>query len=135
MSEQENSHEELEAFREELREGIESTIFILASGQDEGPFDIDPLSLGIGEQTLPELSPEEQAIVKNELYRLLKINEEEKQVTDSYTASDDENILVSVFKGQERNDEGEEQVFYLHEIKHPDGELDWQLSNSSDPLL
>ena len=134
MTEQESSHEELEAFREEIGEAIEATIFILTSGQDEGPFNVDPLSLGISEQTLPELSREKRAIVKIELYRLLRINEEEKHPTSNYTASDDETISVSVFEGQEVSEEGE-QVFYLHEIKHSEEELDWQISNSSDPLL
>lgn len=135
MTEQESSPEELEVFREEIREAIESTIFILSSSQDEGPFDVDPMSLGIGEETLPELSAEKQTIVKNELYRLLGMHEKEKQPTNTYTASDDETISVSVFEGQEIDEEGEEQLFYLHEIKHEGDELDWQLSNSSDPLL
>lgn len=135
MSEYETSPEELEAFREEIRESIDSTIFIIVSGQDEGPFEIDPFSLGLGEQTLAELTPEKQAAIKEELYKLTGITEGETETSSTYLASDDENIYVSVFESHGMNEEGEEQPYYVHEIKHKSGELDWQISASQEPLL
>ncbi|MDO8269241.1 MAG: hypothetical protein Q7T54_01055 [Candidatus Levybacteria bacterium] len=135
MSEVEISHEELEAFREEIEESIDSTIFILVSGQDEGPFEIDPFSLGLSEQTLAELSLKQRAIVKEELYKFAGITEGETKTYSTYFASDDESISVSVFEGHGTNDEGEEKPFYIHEVKHESGELDWQLSASQNPLL
>jgi hypothetical protein len=135
MSEKENSHEELEAFREEFKDAVESTIFILTSGQDDGPFQIDPFSLGLGEQTLSELGPSKQSIVREELYRLAGITKETAEAISKYQAVDDETISVSVFEAQGINEEGEEQPIYLHEIEHEGGELDWQLSSSADPLL
>lgn len=134
MSENDKQHEELEAFREELREALDSTIYILITGQDEGPFNVDPLSLGISELSISELSSPELTILKDELYNITGIGEE-KKIAASYHASDDESIEISVIEGYGTTEEGEEKPFFIHEIKHPDGELDWQISNSSIPLL
>lgn len=134
MSEQELSHEELEAFREELKEALDSTVFIITSGQDAGPFNVDPMSLGLGEGTMTEISAEKSEIIKEELYVLAGI-EDQKPIVTTYTASDDENIAVAVIEAEGFNEEGEAVAYFIHEIKHQNGEFDWQLSASSDPLL
>lgn len=40
-----------------------------------------------------------------------------------------------MYEGHATNEEGEVQPIYVHEIIHQDGELDWQISPSVDPLL
>lgn len=133
MSEQETSHEEIEAFREEISEAIEHSIFVVTTGQEEDPLSIDPFSLGLSDDyTLAELSPEKAAIVKQELYKAMGIMPDSKPTTTYQT---DEELSVSVFSNTLTDEEENEMPFFVHEIKHPDGELDWQLSNSSDPLL
>lgn len=156
MTEQENSPEELEAFREEFKHAVESTLFVIVTGQDDGPFQIDPFSLGLGEQTLAEVGPSKQQIIKEELYKALRMEKDETEQVAEYKASDDENLSVSVFRSyylteeetrsineaykhfwgyEPTRDVEERHEVYLHEIKHEGGEIDWQLSNSSDPLL
>lgn len=132
MTEQERSHEELEAFRTEIREAIDTNIFIITSGQDEGPFSVDPFSLGLGDETLADLSSEKLSILREELNDLLGRTNETQSVANYQSG---EEISVSVFQGNQTDEEGNEQSFFVHEIKHPDGALDWQLSASPDPLF
>lgn len=134
MSEFEVSPEELEAFREEIECAIGSTIFILTSEQDTGSFQIDPFSLGLGDETIAELSPEKQRVVKEVLYGLSGITDSEYQALDTYKTGEKGGILVRIIEGVDVNEEGEVKPFYIHEFKHPKGELDWQISTSMDRI-
>lgn len=133
MSETE-PNQELELFREEIREAIETTMFIITSGQDEGPFPVDPFTLELGDESLSELPKDKADVLKDELYKLAGINGETKAIF-SYQSEDDEEISVSVFEVNQTDEEGKGQSFFVHEIKHPDGSLDWQLSAHKDSLL
>lgn len=131
MSETEHSPEELEAFRGEFRDAVESNVLIIVTRQDEGPFTLDPFSLGIGEESLPETSPERISVIKEELADLLGRTAETEPVA-AY-ASDD--ITVKVFEGFQEDEQGTQQPYYLHELEYPDGNNEWQLSNAPDPVL
>lgn len=130
MSEKEPSIEELESFQEDIGRMIESTIIILTTEQDTGPFTIDPFSLGLGEQTIAELTPEKQKLVKEELYNLASITDGKYQALDSYYTGANGELLVRVIEGTSVDENGEVKSFYVHEIEHPEGQLDWQISSS-----
>lgn len=134
MSETETSPENLEAFRNDFIAAVESSISILISGQDEEPFDIDPFSLGLGDETLPDLSSKKADIIEEELAKLLGRTSQTQPVS-VYDVLEGEQLSVLVFEGTQQDEEGNDKHFYLHEIEHPDGALDWQLSASQDPLL
>lgn len=132
MLEQESSREELEAFREEMREAMEMAIIVVASGQETDPQSIDPFSLGISEETLAELTPEKLNLIKEELNILLGKSEETEANSTYETA---EGIKVSVFEGIHSDEEGNDQAYFVHQIEHPDGALDWQITPTTDPLF
>lgn len=130
MNEKEVNHEELEAFREEISSAIDSTIFILTSEQDAGPFTIDPFSLGLGDQILSELSPEKQNIVKEQLYNLAGISDGKYQALDTYHTGTNNEILIRIIEGITIDESGEVKSFYVHETEHPEGVFDWQISSA-----
>ena len=134
MSEQEASHEELEAFREEIERAIDATIFIITSEQDAGSFTIDPFSLGLGDETLAELPVEKQRVVKAVLYDLSGITDSEYQCMDTYRTGENGDISVRLVEGVNVDEEGNVNTFYVHELQHADGQLDWQISTSMDRI-
>ena len=135
MSESDNPHEELEVFREAISSAIDSTIYILISGQEEGYFQIDPFSLGVSDQTNADLTPQQRDVLKKELYNQSGIIDGKLQAFDTYRTGEDGNLTVRIIEGTGLDDEGDVHIFYVHEIQHEDGALDWQLSNSFNRLL
>ena len=138
MSEQQPPEEKLDTFREEFNEAIESTIFIIVSGQEADPIDVNPLGLGIGEESMSELPPEKQEIIKDTLYRTAGISSETNpaQRYSIDVEETGEHVDVVVFESSEINPEtGEEVKYYIHEYHHQNGEVGWQLSKRANPLI
>lgn len=107
---------------------------LLTSEQDTGSFQIDPFSLGLGDETIAELSPEKQRVVREVLYDLSGIVDSEFQAFDIYRAGEKGDMLVRILEGVDFNEEGEVKPFYIHELQHPNGELDWQISASMNRI-
>lgn len=126
MSEREEKRENLEAFREKFKAGLEETLELAEMFQETLP--IDPYSMGIEERTFEELSPEEKIIARQVIFSELGLNAENlgESILREYitTASEDATapgkIKVSVFKIG-----GENEGIFLQELTFSDGEKRW----------
>ncbi len=134
MLEGEISPEEIEAFREDYRTAMEGNIEILISGQTDDHLETDPFSLGLSDETMAELDPTRIRVIQEELRKLIGRTDETQPVS-LYESGEENKLAVAVFEGQQQDSEGNMKSFYMHEIKHPDGNLDWQLSTRPDPVL
>ncbi len=138
MSEQELSHEELEAFREEFKGHLEEVLFIIGTGQ-ESAFPVDTLSFGMREESEAELANPVRTVLRSEIYSALGISATDKPYpVNTYVLppeSDEGNYLVKVFEGSYENPESGETVpVFLHEVVGPTRELSWLVANIMDAL-
>lgn len=136
MSEQEASHEELEAFREEFQNELDSAVFIVGTGL-ETSFALSAKSFGLREEPEDDLPQGFKAVMQAQVYKTLEINEEEKpEPVNEYPLppeGSEDNYLVRVYKRSYEDPEtGDSNPIYLHETTGPSGGLSWLISTSSD---
>ncbi len=122
MSEQNKESQELAAFGENFRAGLNDLLELLAVSPD--PLPPDPASMGFDERTLEELSPAEKALVQQILYQtlgvdpLVKSREYMTQAPQEATVPGE--VLVWVYP---TNQEG----IVLQEMMFLDGDKRWVL--------
>lgn len=136
MSEFESSQPEIEIFREEIGQGIEEILTIIASGQDTD-LAVDPFSLRLGEVAEPDLPNAQRIVLRDTLYSLIGRSTVEKTIpvsTYSIHASGEENdITVNVFEGNYAHPETEELIpVFLHETVDTRGGYSWVISSNKE---
>jgi len=138
MAEDEISHEQLEAFREEFRGHLGDALFIVGTEQ-ETAFPIDTLSFDMGEETEAELPNSFRAVLRATLYESIGISPTDKpEPISTYTLDEDDETgrcVVKVFSGSFENPEtGEAAPIFLHEVVSSTRELSWLIANTAEVL-
>ena len=136
MENEYSPNQELEAYRETVREGIEMAAYSAISGVDEDAQALHPALWSEDPGELEDMTPEQQAILREEIYKFAGIDPEKKTPITQYGSPSEEGVnLVYVFEGSITDFEtGEEKPYFLHEIEFPNGETEHMISSSSDPL-